>query len=171
MKTTDRDWAAAYALQALSDLKAREALIAAGVDRCHNLHFLQMATEKVCKAHLCEVNGESTVRKIHGYVQSVLPLLARQFGGLTVTGGLKAWQLSAIKTIGREIELLAPACDDMDTRRDNTEYPWLGADSEIYVPCRFEFPGIDEGDRVIVTVFALLRAAALSYVEPERAAE
>ncbi|MGA6980922.1 MAG: hypothetical protein WCC95_04355 [Candidatus Sulfotelmatobacter sp.] len=52
MPATDQDWARAYAKQALSDLDAREKLESAGVHKCHRLHFLQMAAEKLCKAYL-----------------------------------------------------------------------------------------------------------------------
>lgn len=44
---TDREWARAYALQALSDLEVRDRLAVAGAEKCHRLHYLQMAAEKV----------------------------------------------------------------------------------------------------------------------------
>jgi hypothetical protein len=44
---TDQAWASAYARQALSDLATRELLASTGAHKCHRLHFLQMAAEKV----------------------------------------------------------------------------------------------------------------------------
>jgi len=78
MLPSDNDWATAYARQALSDLDAREKLALAGAHKCHRLHFLQMAAEKVCKAHLTTINGHSRVRKTHAYVAKVLPVIARK---------------------------------------------------------------------------------------------
>jgi hypothetical protein len=60
---TDQNWARAYAKQALSDLDARDELAIRGVQKCHRLHFLQMAAEKICKAHLASANGHENVRK------------------------------------------------------------------------------------------------------------
>lgn len=46
------DWARAYARQAASDWTIYRQLAAAPeVPRCHALHFLQMAAEKVAKAY------------------------------------------------------------------------------------------------------------------------
>ena len=68
MPSTDKDWARSYARQALSDLNVREILIQANAHKCHRLHFLQMAAEKACKAHLIMANGHEKVRKTHAYV-------------------------------------------------------------------------------------------------------
>jgi len=50
MLTKDEDWARAYAKQVLSDLDVREILVRGNTEKCHRLHFLQMAAEKTCKA-------------------------------------------------------------------------------------------------------------------------
>jgi len=57
MLTKDEDWARAYAKQALSDLDVREILVRGNTEKCHRLHFLQMAAEKTCKAYLTIANG------------------------------------------------------------------------------------------------------------------
>ena len=47
-------WRIAYAKQALADLHAREKLLEhSELPDCQQLHFLQMACEKLCKAYLC----------------------------------------------------------------------------------------------------------------------
>ncbi len=145
----DRDWAAAYALQALSDLQARELLVN-DADRCHSLHYLQMAAEKVCKAYLVRQNGEETLRRIHSYVKPVLPLIARQTATLIPGAHLRSWQHKAIKAFAREIEVLAPSCDEGDTRRDNSEYPWLDHTGAVQTPCLYAFPGLNERDRTMI---------------------
>jgi hypothetical protein len=67
-------WARGYAKQALSDLEAREILVSGNAEKCHRLHFLQMASEKVCKAYLTMANGHENVRKTHAYVARNLPI-------------------------------------------------------------------------------------------------
>jgi hypothetical protein len=57
-QTDDKDWARGYARQALSDLRARDILVSANAEKCHRLHFLQMAAEKACKARLIAQNGD-----------------------------------------------------------------------------------------------------------------
>jgi len=57
MQPKDEDWAGGYARQALSDPDAREILVRGNAEKCHRLHFLQMAAEKTCKAYLTMTNG------------------------------------------------------------------------------------------------------------------
>ena len=164
MQPTDEKWARSYAIQALSDLRAREALVHANVEKCHRLHFLQMAAEKTCKAYLTSANGHDKVRKSHAYVACILPIIARHFYAvINDDNRIKQWELSEIRRVAREIELLAPACDDGDLRRDNSEYPWEDARGAICTPCEYNFPNIDDGSRPIVRMIRLIRTAAESY--------
>jgi hypothetical protein len=162
---TDAEWASAFAVQALSDLDAREILWEGGAEKCHRLHFLQMSAEKVCKAHLMRENGYDAVRKIHSYVESVLPVIARHFSSLAQDSNYKPWQLRAIAKFARDIELLAPSCHEGETRPDNSEYPWLDGTDRVQTPCRYPFRHIDDGDRIVVTIIQLLRVAANEYVQ------
>ena len=162
VKATDEDWASSFARQALSDLRAREILGEA--EKCHRLHFLQMAAEKTCKAHLVTSNGHDNVRRSHAYIESTLPVIARHFYSISKGGErIKPWEIARIKHFAREIELLAPACDDGESRRDNSEYPWEGPKGEVRTPCEYNFPNIDDGDRSIVRLINLIRMAAESY--------
>lgn len=164
MPATDLDWARAYAKQALSDLDAREKLALAGADKCHRLHFLQMAAEKVCKAHLTVVNGHERVRKTHAYVEKNLPIIARQFFTRSNDENRMAqWEVRQIEGIAGEIELLAPACDDGGTRRDNSEYPWKDGHGDVQTSCEYSFPNVDDESRTIVRLIRLIRTASESY--------
>jgi hypothetical protein len=117
MPATNQDWARGYARQALSDLRARESLVRARAEKCHRLHFLQMAAEKACKAHLKMANGHEKVRKSHAYVARNLPILARQFySAMNDSDRISRWEIGEVRRLAREIELLAPACDDGDVR-------------------------------------------------------
>src|SRR5208282_5703820 len=108
MHPRDQSWAKSYAKQALSDLRAWNILVVAPAEKCHRLHFLQMAAEKTCKAYLTLLRGHDNVKKSHAVVKRNLPLIARQIYA-KVSHNNKAAQrgLTAIKQMAGEIELLA----------------------------------------------------------------
>ncbi len=164
MPATDQEWARAYARQALSDLDAREKLARAGAHKCHRLHFLQMAAEKVCKAYLTTSNGHGNVRKTHAYVERNLPIIARNFySSANDNNQVSAREISEIRALAHQIQVLAPACDDGGTRQDNSEYPWEDAQGNVRVPSEYNFPKINDGSRTIVRLIRLIRAASESY--------
>ncbi len=162
MPAIDQAWARAYARQALSDLDAREILAGSGAPKCHRLHFLQMAAEKVCKAYLTTSNGHSNVRKTHAYVAKNLPIIARVFYSNN-RNQIARWEMSEIRRLAHEIEVLAPACDDGDVRLDNSEYPWQDGSGNVRVPSEFNFPNIDDGSRAIIRLIKLIRTPSESY--------
>jgi hypothetical protein len=162
---TDQDWSRAYAKQALSDLDAREKLTLAGAHKCHRLHFLQMAAEKICKAHLTKVNGHENIRKTHAYVKRNLPIIARQFyTRMNDENRMAQWEVHQIEQLAGEIELLAPACDDGGTRLDNSEYPWEDGHGDVQIPSEHNFPNIDDESRTIVRLIRLIRTASESFI-------
>ncbi len=163
MPSTNQDWARGYAKQALSDLRAREVLARASAEKCHRLHFLQMAAEKVCKAHLTTAQGHENVRKRHDYVAKHLPAIARHFYSVINNNKIAEWEISKIKHFAKEIEVLAPACDDGDLREDNSEYPWEDVKGEVRIPCEYNFPKIDDGDRTIIRLIKLIQTASEAY--------
>lgn len=168
MAATNEQWARGYALQALSDLRAREALADANVEKCHRLHFLQMAAEKVCKAHLMAaadgIDRVGEIRKRHAHIAHPLPQIARHFyGKLNDNNEISPWEYSEIKRLAREIQMLAPACKGEDVREDNSEYPWEDGRGNICIPCEYSFPNLDDGNRTIIRLINLIRAAAKSY--------
>ncbi len=166
MPATDEDWARGYAKQALSDLEAREILVSGNAEKCHRLHFLQMASEKVCKAYLTMANGHENVRKTHAYVARNLPIIARQFYTIINDDNeISRWEISEIRRIAREIEVLAPACDENDIRKDNSEYPWQDGKGEVQIPCEYNFPNINDKSRTIIRLIRLIRTASESYVK------
>ena len=140
------DWRVGYAKQALADLRAREKLLEhPELPPCQQLHFLQMACEKVCKAYLCGqgVNPE-TLRGSHAYISRPLPIIARQQFAVETgkTLASRAWVIKAIRVLARKIELLAPAVDDAGRQPANCEYPWETPDGRVRAPCEHNF-GID----------------------------
>ena len=99
-------------------------------------------------------------------MERVLPILARHFFAATNDSTrIQAWKLEQMKRLAHEIEVIAPACNDGEVREDNSEYPWLDAHDEVQIPCRHNFPKIDDGSREIIEVIRLIRAAAEKYAQ------
>lgn len=144
MKQSSYAWSRAYARQAQADLEAREALLGATVPACQHLHFLQMACEKISKAHRCLGGADpETLMHGHGFAAKVLPQIARELlrrstfvADLEIAhGGIEAM----VRQLAREVDLLAPAVDDDGRRPDNCEYPWEDVGGALHVPAEHEF--------------------------------
>jgi hypothetical protein len=151
-----RAWSVAFAKQAISDLDAREVLATGGASRCHQLHYLQMAAEKVCKAYLYDSGGGA--RESHAVVQKHLAVIARDLGS---DRKLSNNQLKILKKLAAEIDKLAPALKGDGSRPDNVEYPWEDANGDIIAPVDHDFPGIE--DWQLPRLLKLLRSAASQY--------
>ena len=157
-----REWRIAYAKQALADLNTQEQLATtAKVPESQQLHFLQMACEKLCKAYLC---GQGTdpidLRKSHAHIERTLPMIARQQFARERHKSDHTWVLQALRKLARQIELLAPAVNDGGRHPANCEYPWVGPEGQIVVPAEHKFGCNLLYDRTGRHLFKVLRAAA-----------
>ncbi len=130
------DWARAYARQADIDFKAWELYekhpeaIAA---ECHKLLFLQMACEKLCKAHLIQGGAPpENLQTSHGYVANPLPVVIQE-QMRRMRRSLDGMQgvLRQIRHLANEIEVLNPTMKRDGQRPDNCEYPWESGDRVI----------------------------------------
>ena len=75
-------WSVGYARQAQADFATFETLQVMPVPECHKLQFLQMACEKLVKAHLCsEGSDPANLQASHAYVARTLPVVLRQQAG------------------------------------------------------------------------------------------
>jgi hypothetical protein len=130
------DWALAYARQAAADFRAWELYEQhpeAVAAECHKLLFLQMACEKLCKAHLIRTGAEpEDVRRKHGSIGKHLRTIIRE--QIIHTGqdprkvrGL----LTLVGHLAEEIEVLNPAMKRGERRPDNCEHPWEAGDRVI----------------------------------------
>jgi len=137
---TAMQWRAAFARQARADLSARDQLLAnAKIPASQHLHFLQMACEKLCKAHLCGRGADVTdLQRSHAFIGKQLPLIAREQLGVRGRGDSK-WLIRAIRSLARRIELLAPAVDDGGRHLANCEYPWADAQNRVVIPAEHDF--------------------------------
>jgi hypothetical protein len=131
-------WSEAFTVQAGSELDAFLLLEKSGLPISHRLHYLQMWLEKLCKAYLWipETGGED-LRFKHNVIARVLPsLISRHRQRLGVRDDK---DMSAIRRLCREIDLLHPQVDDEGRRPENVEYPWKGSTGEVETPAHWKF--------------------------------
>lgn len=135
-------WRIAFARQAIADLQARDALLRSrNMPQCQQLHFLQMACEKICKSYLCGHGADpASLQSSHAYIARVLPVIIRH--QLADTSGKRekaSWVVAAVRKLSRQIELLAPAVDAAGGHPSNCEYPWETGDGDVVVPADHHF--------------------------------
>lgn len=134
-------WANAYLEQARSDWETREVVSENGCGVCHELHYLQMAAEKLGKAVLLRSgNPLDSVKKTHKTFVRFLKVASKN-PSLRQTFGYNAHQLQAyvkgIEPIADQIERLAPA---LSGEGPNAEYPWETPRKEVVAPVSHTFP-------------------------------
>lgn len=131
------NWAIAFARQAESDLAVRDYLLEnERLSQCHQLHYLQMALEKLAKAHI--LAGGGGIRPVHGYIGKHLPIMVSQM--LRKSRGEKdAWVIDAVRVLAQRVERLAPAVDAGGTVPSNCEYPWRTPNGKIASPLDYDF--------------------------------
>jgi hypothetical protein len=121
------------------------------VPRCHSLHYLQMACEKLGKAYRLrrrDADVDANVTRHVGFTKFVneflrSPAIMADYIGRAAQHREVCIRASAI---AREIEKLAPAIDRAHSP-ENAEYPWEQGDwetgtGEVLVPCRYSFPSL-----------------------------
>jgi hypothetical protein len=145
MPPPSRDaWASAFALQSRSDWRVYDRLAAEPqISACHELHYLQMACEKISKAYRCRdtaANLEELLTRHVGFTKFMGSFLASP-SIKEAYRGRDAQRLEVAKlarALAREIEKLAPAIDRAGSP-ENAEYPWQSGEN-IVVPCQYDYP-------------------------------
>jgi hypothetical protein len=140
MATRD-EWAAGYARQAYADFETFGTIQELSIPDCHKLQFLQMACEKLVKAHLCAQGTNPTdLRTSHAYITKTLPVVLRQYTVfVNFTGGKAREAIAHASRLAREIDVLSPSVDRGGRRPDNCEYPWEDAGGTLHVPLDWSF--------------------------------
>ena len=131
-------WSQAFVRQAASGLDAYYLLTKNPLPVSHQLHYLQMWLEKLCKAYLWRPEADyDELRKKHRVVAHVLPrLIAEHWRRI---GFDRQPEMKLIRELCREIDLLHPQIDDDGKRPENVEYPWPGTSGDIEVPASWTF--------------------------------
>ena len=131
-------WSEAFAVQAGSDPDAFLVLEDSGLPISHRLHYLQMWLEKLCKAYLWMPEaGAGELRFKHNVIARVLPGLISKHRHRLGVGEHR--DLTAIRDLCREIDMLHPQVDDDGKRLDNVEYPWVGSSGTAEIPAQWKF--------------------------------
>lgn len=136
------EWQTAYARQARADFDTwTELQRIISVPECHRLLFLQMACEKLTKAHLCNIGSRpNSLQSSHAYGAKNLRLILReQLLALGYQRNRIAGLLAALKQMAEQIELLAPAVKRGGQREDNCEYPWEDLAGKVQSPLDWRF--------------------------------
>lgn len=135
--TVPEDWARAFARQASADFRAWELYQdypEAVAAECHKLLFVQMACEKLCKAHVIRagIHKPKDVQASHGFIAKHLPSIIKEEIAITQEfPGNSSWAMSQIRQLCGEIEILNPAIKRDNRRPDNCEYPWEAGDKVL----------------------------------------
>jgi len=145
--STPAEWQRAFARQADADFRAwelYEEYPEAVAVACHKLLFLQMACEKLCKAHLIQkgTSYDEKLQSSHAYVANQLPIIIMQqisFMKPNLSGKGMKEIMKHVKHLAIEIELLNPAVRRDDQRPDNCEYPWEDAGGTLHAPLNWTF--------------------------------
>lgn len=129
--------------QTRSDAWVLNALHRAKAAPCHQLHYIQMVTEKLGKAYFWR--AKKPPRKSHAvFVKFLQSLSARSAGdveriadllGFPRGSAFDAW-VTAVTPLAHEVERLAP---DLAGDGPNPEYPWP-PNSPTEHPAGYEFP-------------------------------
>ncbi len=138
------------------------------IPECQSLHFLQMACEKLCKAHFYKSSFSENEIQSHAVVAKHLyTILQKQIArdpGLN--HDVRSWFNQ--KTIGKwakEIDLLCPAVSDNGKRKDNCEYPWK-SDGKVHIPAEHDFTGLNFLEKGFGRIFLkLIKQAIYEYAE------
>ena len=135
------EWSRAYARQANADFASYQLMQTPNKFECQRLQFLQMACEKLAKAHLCGAGADpAQVRTSHAWIAKTLPVILKQTAVSLSFSGVRASEaLRAARQISAEIELLAPAVTRNEQRPDNCEYPWEDETGKLHSPLDWSF--------------------------------
>jgi hypothetical protein len=140
--SSNKEWSSAFARQAKADLETRKVLLTSpGVPRSQLLHFLQMACEKLAKAHIYHTgNVPDDIQRSHAHIAKYLPEILKDVyihrHRKTPSGAL----FKEFRRLAREIELLAPTVQAGGNRPDNCEYPWEDVRGRLHIPAEHGFP-------------------------------
>lgn len=152
--------------QVRSDYSVLLLLRRRGSDVCHQLHYLQMVTEKLGKAYFWR-SGKSPGRSHKSFVRFLQALNGRSDPDRTRIARLLGFRRSddfqrwvrSISPLGVALQQLAPA---LANDGPNAEYPWP-FERPTYSPATYQFQlwnqlrDSDAGRKLLITIDAAVR--------------
>ena len=136
-------WRSAFLLQARSDNNIRKLLNEHNAPYAHQLHYLQMAWEKLSKGYSTPENATDCPALVHRALVRCLQHLKtdrlhRSLLGYQDTAQF-AQYIDSLLPLAEQIQRLAPAL--AGTRQPNPEYPWqVTPQTPVIAPVEFAFP-------------------------------
>ena len=135
-------WRDAFFAQARSEQALRQQLNVLKVEYSHQLHYLQMVTEKLAKSYASHPNSTEAPATSHAVFVRLLqaikgrPDLRRKLG--YENADVFAQFINSLLPLADKIQRLAP--NFAGTTNPNPEYPWRDqATNEVIAPVDFEF--------------------------------
>ncbi len=129
-------WSDAFLAQARSDWEIYKEL-QDNHSQCHELHYLQMTTEKLSKAALATTITPAKSHQVFVKFLRLTNLNSNIRNRLTGNPNQYRSIINEILPIADKIEQLAPAYDGVAS---NSEYPWEQPDGSVISPSAYEFP-------------------------------
>ena len=152
-------WHEAYPAQARSDYAMFRSLGMQNANHCHQLHYLQMASEKMAKAMLTAPGDDKPAPSSHVMFVRMLqvlkgrPEVRRQLGYSDVKV-FKAY-IDSLLDLATRIEQLSP--DQAGLTRPNAEYPWEDQSSrQVLAPVEYSFPEFNPRDPKMAKIDRLI---------------
>ncbi len=136
------NWREAFLAQARSDAEIRVLLNRKRCDYSHQLHYLQMVTEKLAKGLLAPQKNAPPAKTHAGFVRLLhhirgRPDLRRQLG-YKERSVFRSF-INSLLPLAEQIQRLAPSYAGFS--QPNPEYPWQPkADGQVVYPASFAFP-------------------------------
>jgi hypothetical protein len=139
-------WRSAFLLQARSDNAVRRQLNLLGVEYCHQLHYVQMTAEKLCKAIMSRDSDPNPPEFTHAAIVSGLKTLKTRPDVRRMLGYKRFDQfrfaIDSLLPLASRIERLAPAL--AGSSGPNPEYPWrANAALPVTAPVEFDFADLN----------------------------
>jgi len=149
-------WDKAYLRQASSDYEVFRQLLSMPVPPCHQLHYLQMATEKLAKAFLsANARGRRQPNKHESLVHFLNSVDAHDAVRRAFGYESKSQQMAFLRSImpiARAIEAVYPKALDAP----NLEYPWESS-GRVLCPRDYDFTDLHLTGRESIPVLRFTR--------------
>ena len=152
-------WRTAFLAQARSDNDLRKFLNRSQVPYSHQLHYLQMAAEKLAKGFMTSPTATDPPGFSHAAFVSCLralkgrPEIRRQLGYASVSAFSSF--IDSLLPFADQVERLAPTFAGQT--KPNPEYPWQPTPAhEVAVPAEFDFPELKPNTIKIIQLVDLI---------------
>ncbi len=153
------DWRSAFLKQARSDNAIRKRLNRdPEVEFSHELHYLQMTTEKLARGYQADPREEPrhTHKGFSAFLKTLKhnPEIRRQLGYADKKEAFASY-IKALEPLAEQIEKLAPS---LTPAGPNAEYPWWNPGMQsVLAPAEFDFRSIrSQGNDTLARLDKLL---------------